>query len=117
MLRAKTIVSVWACFLVLCAVAVQGEAAPQETGRPLEAARLLALVAGNALPENIAALIESRGVAFQPSEEYERLLKQAGANAGMMKALQKARVSADGDAKGETQVWSHLSLAGKLIKE
>ena len=34
-----------------------------------------------------------------------------------MKALQKAKVSAGSDAKGETRVWAHLSLAGKLIKE
>jgi len=102
---------------LLVAGTALGESVPQGTGRPLEAARLLALVAGNALPENIAALIESRGLAFQPSEEYERLLKQAGANAGVMKALQKARVAAGGDAQGEVQVWAHLSLAGKLIRE
>jgi len=117
MLRAKAVFWVCACVLLLVAGTTLGESVPQETGRPLEAARLLALVAGNALPENIAALIESRGLAFQPSEEYGRLLKQAGANAGVMKALQKARVAAGGDAHGEVQVWAHLSLAGKLIRE
>jgi len=117
MLRAKTLFLIWACVLLWGARTTLGESAPQEKGRPLEAARLLALVAGNALPENIAALIESRGLAFQPTEEYQKLLKQAGANAGVTKALQKARVNAGGDAKGETQVWSHLSLAGKLIRE
>jgi len=45
------------------------------------------------------------------------LLKQAGANPGVMKALQKARVIAGADAKGETQVWAHLSLAGKSIRD
>jgi tetratricopeptide (TPR) repeat protein len=74
-------------------------------------------MAGNALPENIAALVASRGLAFEPSAEYEKLLQQAGANAGLMNALRKAKVSAGGDAKEETQVWTHLSLAGKLIRE
>jgi tetratricopeptide (TPR) repeat protein len=117
MSRAKVMFCMWACVVSLCAGAAVGGAAPQETGRPLEAARLLALVAGSALPENIQALIEVRGLAFQPSEEFEKLLKQAGANAGVMKALKKAKVSAGGDATGETQVWAHLSLAGKLIRE
>ena len=117
MLKARAMFCVCACGLFLSAGAALGEAVPQESGRPLEAARLLALVAGNALPENIAARVESRGLAFQPSEEYQRLLQRAGASAGVMKALQKAKVSAGSDAKGETRVWAHLSLAGKLIKE
>ena len=117
MLKAKAMFWACACVVLLYAVTARGESAPQNSGKSLEAARLLALVAGNALPENIAALIESRGLAFQSNEEYERLLQQAGANAGVIKALRKARVSADGDAKGETQVWVHLSLAGKLLKE
>lgn len=105
------------CYLSLWAGAALGGPAPQETRRPLEAARLIALVAGNVLPENVATLIESRGLAFQPSEDYGRLLKQAGANAAVMKALGKAKISAGDDAKGETKVWAHLSLAGKLIRD
>ena len=55
MLKARAMFCVCACGLFLSAGAALREAVPQEGERPFEAARLLALVAGNALPENIAA--------------------------------------------------------------
>lgn len=42
---------------------------------PLRADELLALVAGNALPENIIQEIQANGLAFRPDDSYRSLLK------------------------------------------
>jgi|GEM_PF-1414633 len=109
-----------ACVLLFCAAATMILAAPQETRTPLTATKLLALVAGNALPENIVVALDSRGLAFKPTEEYRTQLKQAGATAELLEAVNKATVHAGTvaeDAKQEPQRWQHLSVAGKLIHE
>jgi hypothetical protein len=71
-------------------------AASQEK-KLLTDAELLSLVAGNALPENIAHEIQSRGLGFQPSAAYRSLLTDAGANALIFAALGKVKPS---DASG-----------------
>lgn len=53
---------------------------------PLEASRLLALVAGNALPENVVDLIHARGLGFQPTSNFRALLTRAGATPEIMNA-------------------------------
>ncbi|HTP45066.1 MAG TPA: hypothetical protein VMJ13_10890, partial [Candidatus Acidoferrum sp.] len=49
--------------------------------KPLKAVELLALIAGNALPENIVHEISTQGLAFRPNDSYRALLKTAGADA------------------------------------
>jgi hypothetical protein len=51
-----------ASILLLCIGA--GMSTTHHVNNPLLATHLLALVAGNSLPENIVAAIESRGLAF-----------------------------------------------------
>jgi hypothetical protein len=109
----------WACVLCLCAVATVIAAAPQPAKAPLEATRLLALVAGNAFPDNIVALIRARGLAFKPTEKYRAQLTQAGATPEVLAAVNKAIVHAGADAEPARQVaksWPHLATAGKLIR-
>ena len=54
-----------ACFFVLslCAIATTLAATPQKTQKPLEPIRLMALIAGDALPENVIALVKAHGLA------------------------------------------------------
>ena len=51
----------------------------QPSNRPLTDRRLLALVAGGVLPENVVHEINSRGLAFHPSTAYATMLRDAGA--------------------------------------
>lgn len=109
-----------ACVLLLSACAGIVLSTTHQTSCPLSATTLLALVAGDSLPDSIVAAIESRGLAFKPTEAYGAQLKQAGATTEVAKALSKATVR-DGvvaqDANEQASSWQHLSLAGKLIRE
>jgi hypothetical protein len=51
-------------FVLVVSLVVSFSAAA-ETSRPLRQSELLALVAGNALPENIVNEIRTRGIAFR----------------------------------------------------
>jgi hypothetical protein len=64
-------------------------ASAQDRNKPLADRELPALVAGNALSENIAHEIESRSLAFRPSDTYRSQLTTAGADARVLTALNK----------------------------
>jgi tetratricopeptide (TPR) repeat protein len=86
---------------------------------PLAAAELLALVAGDALSENIAHDIASRGLAFIPNDAYRSELMTAGADARVLAALKTAKVSESSAGTGDKQgaeLLQHLATAGKLIR-
>jgi tetratricopeptide (TPR) repeat protein len=87
--------------------------------KPLAGDELLALVAGEALSENIVHDIESRGLAFIPSEAYRSEITTAGADARVLAALKTARVSESPVGAGnkqDTEMLHHLAVAGKLIR-
>ena len=85
--------------------------------RPLSKAELLALVAGDILPENIAFDIQSRGLAFVPDASYKSLLKSAGADAKVFAALSAAKTTpSEAAGASDAQLLQHLSHAGGLIK-
>jgi tetratricopeptide (TPR) repeat protein len=87
--------------------------------KPLAAAELLALVAGDALSENVAHDIGSRGLAFTPSDAYRSELMTAGADARVLAALKTAKVSESSAGTGDKQgaeLLQHLATAGKLIR-
>ena len=65
--------------------------------RPLRRSELLALVAGEILPENVVSDIQSRGLSFTPDGNYKSLLSTAGADARILTALNTAKVT-PGDA-------------------
>ena len=94
-------------------------AAAQEKPRPLADRELLALVVGNALSENIVHEIQSRGLAFRPTDEYRSQLTDAGADARVLAAVGKATVSnqpAAADGKESAKLLQCLSSAGKLMR-
>jgi len=87
---------------------------------PLRQTELLALVAGNALPENVVQQILTNGLAFRPDPAYRAFLMNAGANPMVLKALDSAKVSlAQGEEsagdKANTDVLQRLSDAARLM--
>src|ERR1035437_6479220 len=89
----------------------------QAPRKPLTDRELMALVAGNALNENIVHEIESRGLAFRPSNGYFSLVTQAGGDARVLAVLGKVKpdegaTSAGSDAS--VQLLQHLSTAGQF---
>src|SRR5260370_35832447 len=112
--------SIWRHFVILLAIcscaAVTGA---QEKSKPLTTSELLALVAGNALNENVVHEIESRGLAFRPADEYRSQLTNAGADARVLAALGKAAISSApgvADTKESSELLQHLSAAGKFLR-
>jgi tetratricopeptide (TPR) repeat protein len=104
-------------------LAVLGFFAPhsfgQTTNGPLSEREVLALVAGNALSENIVHEIDTRGLAFQPGEQFRSLVTEAGADSGIVAALNRAKTS-DAPAPAENdetkQLLQHLAGAGKFVR-
>ena len=103
--------------LALCGFATLAIA--QEKTKALADRELLALVAGNALSENVVHEIDSRGVAFRPSDPYRSQLTLAGADVPELAALGKAKISeptANTENKSTSELLQHLASAGKLMR-
>lgn len=85
--------------------------------KALRQAELLALVAGNALPENVVQEIATNGLTFHPDAAYRGLLANAGADAKILKALDTAKVStSDSGERANADMLQHLSEAAKLMR-
>jgi tetratricopeptide (TPR) repeat protein len=92
----------------------------QEKTKPVSDKELIALVAGTSLSETVVHEIESRGLAFRPSDQYRALLTEAGGDTRVLAALRNAKTiggaANDGnDTSG--QLLQHLSTAGMLIRK
>jgi len=87
----------------------------QAAREPLTDGELMALVAGNALSENIVHAIESRGLAFRPGEQYRSLITTAGGGAPILAALKNAKIGDHADSGEPGKFLQHLAAAGKLI--
>lgn len=68
-------------------------AMPQSSPKPLRRAEILALIGGSSLPQNIVHTISVRGLAFHPSDTYRAQLEKAGADATVLAAMDRAKVS------------------------
>src|SRR5215831_13246995 len=101
--------------LIFLASASVSISASQEN-KPLTDTELLSLVAGNALPENIAQDIQSRGLAFQPFAAYRSLLTDSAANSLILDALDRAKTSNTTANVTPSEVLQHLAAAGKFIR-
>jgi len=67
---------------------------------PLTESRMVALVAGNTLPEDLAARIQKFGVTFAPSAEFRALLASAGADVKVLAAYDAAKIPAPSQPSG-----------------
>ncbi len=90
----------------------------QESHEPLRQTRLLALVAGAALPENIVAAIHDRGVGFQPNSVFRTQVETVGADTRILAALDSARVVIPNGKKQapNNEELEHIVNAAKLIQ-
>jgi tetratricopeptide (TPR) repeat protein len=89
--------------------------AAEPTSKPLQASELLALVAGDVLPANVAHEINARGLSFHPDDAYRTLLKRAGAEATVLAAMDKAKVTEGSEEKPEIEWLEHISAAKELM--
>jgi tetratricopeptide (TPR) repeat protein len=92
--------------------------APQTPAPPLNKLEVMAIVAGEIMPENVAYDLRSRGVDFVPDDAFRSLLKSAGADNRILQGLRAAKVdskNADEDAY-DGPLLQHLSHAGSLIR-
>ncbi len=87
--------------------------------RPLSKSELLALVAGQVVPENTAFEMRSRGLGFVPDMAFNGLLKQAGADSRVFAALASAKTLSAGAGASEdgSELLRHLTNAGQLIRQ
>src|SRR5882757_10767496 len=91
--------SIWRrLFILLAFCSFAGPASAQEKSKPLTSRELLALVAGNALNENVVHEIESRGLEFHSSDAYRSQLSASGADTRVLAAVGKAVVSSSAGA-------------------
>lgn len=92
----------------------------QSRSAPISDSELMALIAGNALPDNIIQSLKARGLDFQPNDKYLSVAKSAGANAILIGAIQKANFKGAADkidAGTLSFAVSQLGAAGKLLRE
>ena len=106
--------SAFIVFAILVCTYLRSANAP-ESHKELSASELLALVAGQSLPESIVLDIQSRGLAFKPREGYRALLVDAGADARVLAAFDKAAPGTASDTT-QTEYLRHLATAGKLLR-
>lgn len=109
-----------AWFLCLSALVLSLAARGSQTSlRPLRQPELLALVAGNALPENVVNEIRIRGVAFHMDASFRTHLTTAGATPLILSALAGAKAYAEpsSEEKPDRALLQHIASAGKLMKE
>ena len=75
--------------IILILGACTWSANAQVAREPLGDSELMALVAGNALSEDIVHEIAARGLAFRPGEQYLSLLTTGGGDALVLAALRE----------------------------
>jgi tetratricopeptide (TPR) repeat protein len=102
--------------LCVASTAHAKQSVPSTPAKPLTQQQVLALVAGQSLPENISAEIRTLGIAFSPDAAYFELLATASVPPSVLNALKTAHStpSAVGVA-GNATALRHLALAGQAI--
>jgi tetratricopeptide (TPR) repeat protein len=113
------IVASIAMWTVLFGGSAMRAAAADSEKKPLRPTELLALVAGNALPENVVHEIAVDGLAFRPNDSYRTLLKTAGADSKILAAVNSAKVVAEiaPEADSGKDLLQQIAKVGNLIHE
>src|SRR5262249_54873608 len=107
--------SVFICLIFIATISYHSTYAGE---RPLSKSELMALVAGDILPDNVLAEISARGLNFEPDDAYTALLKAAGAPPKVLAAVAAAKsVSARKlEPAKAPELLLRLSRAGNLIR-
>jgi tetratricopeptide (TPR) repeat protein len=107
----------WSLLLLVLAILFSLHLLAQTAPRPLRASEVMAVQAGGALEANIAHDITTRGLNFHPTDEFLLLMKKAGADETVLKALKTAKLDPSPEAKPNQQLLQQLSDATVLMKE
>src|SRR5438128_980512 len=107
------------CLLSLVFIALASCTTAQSAPRPLTRIEVLALVAGDALPENVASEISLFGISFTPDAGYISLLNAAGAGPKVLAALSNATLVEPQATESPSDIvfLRQLSRAGKAIRQ
>ncbi|MGH9575290.1 MAG: tetratricopeptide repeat protein [Candidatus Acidiferrales bacterium] len=91
------------------------EAAPP---KPLESDEILALIAGNALPQNIVHAISQNGLAFPPDDRYRSQFGAMGADRSVIAALNDATIAPQAQPidAAQREVLQYYVTAAQKIK-
>lgn len=86
--------------------------------KPLNADDILALVAGNALPQNIVHAISQDGLAFHPDNAFRAQLTAIDADPSIVSAVNSASVAPGAASLDQTEhdILQHYVNAAKKIK-
>src|SRR5690348_10954963 len=97
---------------------VSGFAADPYPKPPLNKREVVALVAGAALPESIAADVKAHGLNFHASPQYIARLREVGVDPLVIDALKKASVTASksGSHPDDNVVLEHLFTAVEKLR-
>ncbi|MFZ0879371.1 MAG: tetratricopeptide repeat protein, partial [Candidatus Acidiferrales bacterium] len=89
---------------------------PQE---PLRASELLGLVAGAALPENVVAEIQHRGLSFPVDDFFRTQMQKAGADPTVLTALNAAKIAVNEGSRetANKDLLEHISNAAELMQK
>jgi tetratricopeptide (TPR) repeat protein len=103
--------------LVLLSFALSRDVAAGEA-EPLRASEVMALVAGEALSDNVAHELRIRGIRFHPDDAFRAELKVAGADSTVLEALANAKFVAgeDDSVKPVGELVKRLSNAGGFLR-
>lgn len=89
---------------------------PNLEPKTLSRGQILALVAGQCIPDVVLAEIQARGIRFTPDENFKSLLKNAGADRKVLSALNTAKIVPAGKTEEpeDPTFLQRLSNAGKF---
>src|SRR5690242_1017738 len=107
--------SVSCCFLFCLLLGSSIVAFAQKTYDPLDRTRVMSLVVGEVLDENVAAEIGKRGVSFRPTPAYLAMLKEAGAGEAVLTALRHAK-SSSAAVEDDAEMLEQLSQISKHLR-
>ncbi len=108
--------------LILLVGAASLAQAPRKDAKPLDKVQILALLAGGVPSQRLVNLVEQRGIGFEPTDDYLKILQGAGAKEVLLKALRSARprpmpTVAQDIAARQNQIVRHLDRGIELLKK
>ena len=98
-------------------VLISSLALGQDQPRPLNQNEIIALVAGAALPENVVAAIQQRGVNFALQPADEQMLRELGDSTEIIKAIKIAKVLPGRGKPSIPELNDTLITIKRLMKE
>jgi len=104
------------CILVVCFSSGAAAGAPQESKHPLSQAEVMQLVKGAVSSTRVAELVRRSGISFEPTDEYYRSLRAAGAEQVLIDALRAATAIKPADPASAAKAKQFIKGANALME-